>query len=517
MDHDVSHSDTPVLKVENLAVAYGVQDGEVRAVRDISFEISQGETYGLVGESGCGKSTVAFSIVNALGRNGRIVGGKILFQGQNLVGRSAEELRKLRGNRISVVYQDPTQALNPSLTIGSQLIEVLTYHQRISQAQAREKCLAMLNRVYMPDPQLIMQRYPHQLSGGQQQRAIIAMALLNNPALLIMDEPTTALDVTVEAAVLDLIGELRHEFKTAILYISHNLGVIARVCDRVGVMYVGEIVEQGNVMDLYARPIHPYTRGLLGCVPQISSEHRQSRMLSPIPGQVPLLNELPAGCLFGPRCQFASPQCMLLNPPLRDAGGGHLARCHSFETADLPYGQVEVAVAGGEVAFAELPAPGEESRQAAPILKVDNLRTYYRQEQRSVGSLFGLGPKQYVKALDGVSFVLPKGAALGIVGESGCGKSTLAKTLVGPRGADRGQCRVLGGGYLPAGGQARPGESSGNCRWFSRTPTPPSIPPFRWAPRSRGRCGASRSYRGRRHKGGCAQPPARRQAGRVVL
>ena len=376
--------DTPVLKLDNLSVAYAVQDGKVTAVRDVSFEICQGETFGLVGESGCGKSTVAFSIVNALGRNGRITGGRILLQGQDLVRRSAEELRKLRGNRISVVYQDPTQALNPSLTIGSQLVEVLTYHQRVSDAEARKRCLAMLSRVYMPDPQLIMQRYPHQLSGGQQQRAIIAMALLNNPMLLIMDEPTTALDVTVEAAVLDLVAELRHEFKTAILYISHNLGVIARVCDRVGVMYLGEIVEQGNVTDLYERPIHPYTRGLLGCLPSVGSEHGRGRRLFPIPGQVPALNQLPDGCLFGPRCQFASPQCMLLSPALRDAGGSHLARCHSFETAGLPLGQIEVTVTE-ELTLTD-------ASPQAPILKVDNLRTYYRQEQRSLSSLFGLGP-----------------------------------------------------------------------------------------------------------------------------
>ena len=232
---------TPVLRVEDLAVSYRTRRGQVDAVRNVSFEIGRGESFGLVGESGSGKSTVAFAIVSFLGRNGRVAGGRILFQGRDLAGRSEEELRTLRGNRISMVYQDPMQALNPSLRIGEQLSEVLTIHQRMDGTTAYARCVEMLRRVYMPDPELIMRRYPHQLSGGQQQRVVIAMALLNNPALLIMDEPTTALDVTVEAAVLDLIAELRHEFDSAILYISHNLGLVSRVCDRVGVMYAGEI------------------------------------------------------------------------------------------------------------------------------------------------------------------------------------------------------------------------------------------------------------------------------------
>jgi len=223
-------------------------------VRDVSFEIHRGETYGIVGESGCGKSTVAFGIVNFLGRNGRIVDGSILFQGQELRGRSEEELRSLRGDQIAMVYQDPMQALNPSLRIGDQLTEVLIVHRHLSKEAAYEKCIDMLERVYMPDPEAVMLRYPHQLSGGQQQRVVIAMALLNNPALLIMDEPTTALDVTVEAAVLDLIDELRREFDTAIMYITHDLGVIARVSDRMGVMYAGEMVERAPVEEIFLPP-----------------------------------------------------------------------------------------------------------------------------------------------------------------------------------------------------------------------------------------------------------------------
>jgi peptide/nickel transport system ATP-binding protein len=229
MKRNQSVADTqPVIEVTNLAIAYATRGGDVTAVRDVSFSIGRGETLGLVGESGCGKSTVAYSLVSYLGRNGKVVRGDIRFQGQSLIGRSPEALRQLRGDRIAMVFQDPMTSLNPVLPIGEQLAEVLTVHHRVSADEARERCLAMLRRVYMPDPEKVLERYPHQISGGQQQRVVIAMAMLNNPALLIMDEPTTALDVTVEAAVLDLVADLRRDFDTAILFISHNLGVVAR-------------------------------------------------------------------------------------------------------------------------------------------------------------------------------------------------------------------------------------------------------------------------------------------------
>ncbi|MDW8270477.1 MAG: ABC transporter ATP-binding protein, partial [Anaerolineae bacterium] len=276
----------PVLKVENLAVAYKVRGGEIEAVQDASFEIHRGESHGIVGESGCGKSTVARAIVNFLGPNGYVKRGSIQFLGQELVGKSEEELRQLRGDQIAMVFQDPMQALNPSLRIGDQMAEVLTVHRGISKEEAEARCLQMLERVYMPDPANVLRRYPHQLSGGQQQRVVIAMALLNNPALLIMDEPTTALDVTVEAAVLDLIAELQRDFETAIMFITHNLGVVARVCDKVGVMYAGEMVERGTVEEIFARPRHPYTQGLLRCVPRLGTNKTES-ILYPIRGRVP--------------------------------------------------------------------------------------------------------------------------------------------------------------------------------------------------------------------------------------
>jgi peptide/nickel transport system ATP-binding protein len=249
-EKSMEKNQTPVLKAENVAIAYKVRGGEIEAVQNVSFEIKRGESFGIVGESGCGKSTMAWAIVNFLGANGYVKRGSILFQGQELVGKSGEALRQLRGDQIAMVYQDPMQALNPSLTLGDQLKEVLTVHRGMEEDEAADRCIAMLERVYMPDAANVMKRYPHQISGGQQQRVVIAMALLNNPALLIMDEPTTALDVTVEAAVLDLIAELRRDFDTAIMFISHNLGVVARVCHRVGVMYAGEMVERAMVEDL---------------------------------------------------------------------------------------------------------------------------------------------------------------------------------------------------------------------------------------------------------------------------
>ncbi len=423
----------PVLKVENLAVAYKVRDGEVDAVHNVSFEIGQGESFGLVGESGCGKSTVAWSIVNFLSANGYIKEGSILFLGQELVGRCGEELSELRGNQISMVYQHPQQALNPAMRIGDQLKETLTVHQDRGNEEAERRCVEMLDRVRMPDPGLAMRRYPHQLSGGQQQRMVIAMALLNNPALLIMDEPTTALDVTVEAAVLDLIDELRQDFDTAILFISHNLGVVARVCDQVGVMYAREIVERAGVGEIFRHPQHPYTQGLMRCVPKLGE---LSSMLYPIPGQAPSPDDWPAGCHFTPRCSYAQNRCSEEAPLLRKTGKDHRVRCHFAEETDPaawepPEGLVPASVAG------------RGGREDA-VLQVEDLKTYYEHHSGSLRGALGLEEKQYVRAVNGVSVGLPKGKTLGIVGESGCGKSTLVKTLIGLERSADGRAEFMG-------------------------------------------------------------------------
>ncbi len=424
--------DIPVLKVENLAISYETRYGDVQAVRDVSFEIQRAEAYSIVGESGCGKSTVAFGIVNFLGRNGKIVDGHILFQGRDLVGRSEEDLRKLRGDRIAMVYQDPMQALNPSMRIGDQLSEVLVVHRGVKQEEAETRCVHMLEQVHMPDPANVMRRFPHQISGGQQQRVVIAMALLNDPALLIMDEPTTALDVTVEAAVLDLVAELQQKFDTAIMYISHNLGVVARVSDKVGVMYAGTLVERASVETIYLHPAHPYTLGLMHCVPRLGMD-KSSSYLHPIRGRVPSPKNLPPGCVFEPRCDFARPLCREKRPDIREVEPRHWVRCHLAE---------EVLAGKRPAALQAAPTLAIAGQPAEPkaILTVKGAKTYYEAPSKQ---LIG-GEKQYVKAVDDVSLELQKGRTLGIVGESGCGKSTLVKTLIGLESPSGGQLEFMG-------------------------------------------------------------------------
>jgi peptide/nickel transport system ATP-binding protein len=425
----------PVLKVDDLAVAYKVRGGEVEAVQNVSFVIHRGEALGIVGESGCGKSTVAWAIVNFLGNNGYVKRGSIKFMGQELVSKTGEELRQLRGDQIAMVYQDPMQALNPSMRLGDQMSEVLTVHRNLSETQAQQHCLAMLERVYMPDPVSVMKRYPHQISGGQQQRVVIAMALLNNPALLIMDEPTTALDVTVEAAVLDLIAELRREFDTAIMFISHNLGVVARVCTNVGVMYAGEMVERAPVAALFQRPQHPYTQGLLRCVPKLGAD-KMGSVLYPIPGRVPAPNSRPTGCIFSPRCDYVRDRCQQERPVLRELSASVGVRCHFAEEIDPAEWQPPTEL--------QLSTHGTAAMEGEPILRVEGLKKYYPVQGSSLKAVLGLGNQRHVKALEDASFVVPRGSTLGIVGESGCGKSTLVRTIIGLENSSAGKMEFLG-------------------------------------------------------------------------
>lgn len=440
----------PILRIEDLAIAYRVRGGEIEAVQNVSFQIHRGESFGMVGESGCGKSTVAWSIVNFLGNNGFVKRGSIKFLGQELVGKSGEALRQLCGDQIAMVYQDPMQALNPSMRLGDQLKEVLTVHRGIDDEEARARCIAMLERVHMPDAGVVMQRYPHQISGGQQQRVVIAMALLNNPALLIMDEPTTALDVTVEAAVLDLIADLRREFDTAILFISHNMGVVARVCNRVGVMYAGEMVECATVQEIFAHPQHPYTQGLMRCVPRLGAD-KSSSVLYPIPGRVPLPDQRPSGCVFAPRCDYARGRCRDERPQLRRLPSGTTVRCHFAEEIDPsewqpPEELAERAISGNSTGSgADNGANnGVSNGNAEPLLRVEGLKKYYSVQGNSLRDVVGMGEKRYIKAVDDVSFVVPKGSTLGIVGESGCGKSTLIRTIIGLEETTSGKAEFMG-------------------------------------------------------------------------
>jgi peptide/nickel transport system ATP-binding protein len=425
----------PVLKLEEVAVAYKIRGGEIEAVQDVSFEIYRGETQGIVGESGCGKSTVAWAVLNFLGANGYVKRGHIRFQGQELVGVTGEELRRLRGDQIAMVYQDPMQALNPSMRLGDQLKEVLTVHRGMDDKEAEKRCIEMLDRVYMPDSANVMKRYPHQISGGQQQRVVIAMALLNNPALLIMDEPTTALDVTVEAAVLDLIAELRRDFDTAIMYISHNLGVVARVSTRVGVMYAGEMVERATVEQIYKNPSHPYTQGLIRCVPKLGADKAGS-VLYPIRGRVPPPNNRPVGCVFSPRCDYVRERCREERPVLRELAHGNWVRCHFAEEIDP----------AGWAPTEDILPPSIEAGESAgeTILEVKNLKKYYEVAGSSLRDMVGLGEKRYVKAVENANFSLNRGKTLGVVGESGCGKSTLIKTLIGLEETTDGEATFLG-------------------------------------------------------------------------
>ncbi len=409
----------PLLDVQHLNVEYRTQGGTARAVRDVSFAISPGEVYGLVGESGCGKSTTALAIMRYLPPNAHL-SGQMHYRDLDLLTAAPRELTALRGNRIAMVYQDPQASLNPVLTIGEQLTEVVVAHTNDSRAAAHQRAVEMLERVHMPEPAYQMRRYPHQLSGGMQQRVVIAMALILRPELVIMDEPTTGLDVTIEAGVIDLINDLRREFNMAVLFISHNLGVIARLCDRVGVMYAGEMVEQASVRDLFRDPQHPYTVNLLNCVPQRGARHTGGRLIT-ISGRVPSLTDLPPGCAFAPRCRFADSTCNTLAPELLPTREQHLARCFHWEQSQQERASITET---DEIASVMV----EEQE----LLQVQNLHVYYQQSR-------GFLRNSILKVIDGVSFQVRQGRTLGVVGESGCGKSTIAGAIAGLKPVTRGR------------------------------------------------------------------------------
>jgi peptide/nickel transport system ATP-binding protein len=436
MQDSSASMNTTVLEVDNVQINYETRKGDIEAIQGVSFKVGEGETVGLVGESGCGKSTIAFGIVNFLGPNGKIVDGSIRFQGEELVGRSQKELKKLRGDRISMVFQDPMQALNPSVRLGEQLAEVLTCHRDVSQEEAWERSIEMLKRVNMPDVENVMVRYSHQISGGQQQRIVIAMAMLNNPALIIMDEPTTALDVTVEAAVLDLLEELKHDFNAANIFITHNLGVVARVSDYLCVMYAGQMVESGPLAEIFRNPRHPYTMGLLACVPRLGDSKLDS-LLHPIRGRVPPPAERSkTECIFAPRCNYVTEDCRKARPGFTEISPGHSARCiYALEIEDRV--RTKRRRKPGDI-------PVQPEAADKDLLSFDHLKVYYPQESNSVVSLFGLGEKKYVKAVDDVSVRVAKGRTLGVVGESGCGKSSLVKGLIGLEPVTDGDVQFMG-------------------------------------------------------------------------
>jgi peptide/nickel transport system ATP-binding protein len=429
----------PALELSDLEVAYRVRGIWRRVLRGVSFEIAQGESYGLVGESGCGKSTAAFAALRYLPRNGRVSGGSINLGGHDLLAMTEEEVRELRIKTVSMVYQNPGSALNPSIVIGEQVAEVYRL-MGVAGDEATKRAHEILGKVQISDPARVMHRYPHQLSGGMNQRVVIAMALASDPTLLILDEPTTGLDATVEGEVLDLVNALRAEFKTSLLFISHNLAVIGKMCDRMGVLYAGRLVEEGKVQEVFDNPRHPYTVGLLRCIPRGGVRKDQQR-LDTIAGFLPGLGaELP-GCVFADRCGLmralgAEERCQQIEPPMHQLGDGHGARCHFHERAHtLP--RVTEAV----------PAPRAASdKDAVPILRAQNVGKTFHQEG------------QAVHALADVEFALAPGETLGLVGESGSGKTTLARTLLGLTGADEGSVVELDGTPLASVIAKREGE-----------------------------------------------------------
>ena len=419
------------LRIEHLEVLYRVGQRERRVVTDLSLGIRPGESYGLVGESGCGKSTVALAAIRYLARNGRVSAGRILVDGRDLMRLSGGELRRLRARSVSMVYQDPARALNPTLRIGLQLAEVFEITEGLKGTVARERVAEMLARVQIPSPARVMSNYPHELSGGMQQRVIIAMALASDPALLILDEPTTGLDATVEAEVLDLIGRLRAELGTSVLFISHSLAVIGRMCERIGVLYAGELVEEGASEEILRDPRHPYTVALLRCVPSYGRRKDQGR-LETIPGFLPTPGTSQGRCVFADRCGNATDRCRAEAPPvLAQAGrlGMRLARCFYPDRAlQLPH----TTGSGAPAAATATP------REAVPLLRARNLSKTYQVAGRAF------------KAVDGIAIDLWPGETLGLVGESGSGKSSLAKLLLGLSAPDAGSAVELAGEPLNA-------------------------------------------------------------------
>jgi peptide/nickel transport system ATP-binding protein len=397
------------LNLAHVEISYRVRREPQRVVRDVSFHVSQGESFGLVGESGCGKSTIALAIVRYLARNGS-VSGTIEIGGRDVLSLNKSQLRQLRARDVSMVYQEPGRALNPSILVGRQVAEVYEI-AGLHRGEAVERALDILRKVRISDPKGVMGRYPHQLSGGMLQRVVIAMALAAEPSLLILDEPTTALDATVEAEVLELIRGLRSEFNTSLLFISHNLAVIAKMCDRVGVLYAGELVEEGPAHEVFSDPRHPYTVGLLRSIPRREEGHEGNRRatLATIPGSLPAPGSVIEGCIYADRCGLADDHCRADAPPMYEIGGGRGARCHYHERApSVPMG-----------ATAEEPPAAAPSSSTEPLIRVRSASKTFHMTGQSVRGLFG------------VDLDMRPGETVGLVGESGSGKTTLARVLMG--------------------------------------------------------------------------------------
>src|SRR5262245_21960462 len=409
-------TDTPTLEVAALDTVLDTDSGLVHAVDALSLTLERGETFALVGESGCGKSMTALSILRLLPENGRVQGGRMTLEGVDIAQLPEARMRDVRGRRVSIIFQEPSTSLNPVLRVGDQIVEVIERHSALRGRQARTKALEWLRRVGMPEPERRIDSYPFQLSGGQKQRVMIAIALAAEPDVVIADEPTTALDVTIQKQILDLLVELQRTQGMAMLLITHDLGIVAEVAQRIALMYAGQIIEVAETDEFFARPLHPYAKMLLNALPDRA---KRSARLAAIPGTVPALNQRFDRCRFSDRCPFVHDECLAGPTPLLLPRPGHWVRSGLFR------GRVGATgtVADGPAAIA--PLPTRTVAPAAPLLTVRDYRVGFPIRRGLLRRTVG-----YVQAVDGVSFDLAAGRTLALVGESGCGKTTTGKALV---------------------------------------------------------------------------------------